>query len=45
MFGKFLIPKMFAEVSQGKMSAANAVNAADKEIKSIYAKWRKLGKI
>ena len=45
VFGKFLIPKMFAEVSQGKMSAANAVSAADKEIKSIYAKWRKLGKI
>ena len=45
VFGKFLIPKMFAEVSQGKMSAANAVNAADKEIKSIYAKWRRLGKI
>jgi multiple sugar transport system substrate-binding protein len=45
VFGKFLIPKMFAEVSQGKMSAANAVSAADKEIKSIYAKWRRLGKI
>jgi multiple sugar transport system substrate-binding protein len=45
VFGKFLIPKMFAEVSQGKMTAANAVSAADKEIKSIYAKWRKLGKI
>ena len=45
VFGKFLIPKMFAEVSQGKMSAADAVSAADKEIKSIYAKWRKLGKI
>ena len=45
VFGKFLIPKMFAEVSQGKMSAADAVNAADKEIKSIYAKWRRLGKI
>jgi multiple sugar transport system substrate-binding protein len=45
VFGKFLIPKMFAEVSQGKMSAADAVSAADKEIKSIYAKWRRLGKI
>jgi multiple sugar transport system substrate-binding protein len=45
VFGKFLIPKMFAEVSQGKMSAADSVSAADKEIKSIYAKWRKLGKI
>ncbi len=45
VFGKFLIPKMFAQVSQGKMSAADAVSAADKEMKSIYAKWRKLGKI
>jgi multiple sugar transport system substrate-binding protein len=45
VFGKFLIPKMFAEVSQGKMSAADAVSAADKEIKGIYAKWRRLGKI
>ncbi|MGZ8740291.1 MAG: carbohydrate ABC transporter substrate-binding protein, partial [Gaiellaceae bacterium] len=45
VFGKFLIPKMFAQVSQGKMSAANAVSAADKEIKDIYRKWRKLGKI
>jgi multiple sugar transport system substrate-binding protein len=45
VFGKFLIPKMFAEVSQGKMSAADSVSAADKEIKSIYAKWRRLGKI
>ena len=45
VFGKFLIPKMFAQVSQGKLSAANAVSAADKEIKDIYRKWRKLGKI
>jgi multiple sugar transport system substrate-binding protein len=45
VFGKFLVPRMFAEVSQGKMSAADAVSAADKEMKSIYAKWRKLGKI
>ena len=45
MFGKFLIPKMFAQVSQGKMSAADAVSAADHDFKDIYAKWRKLGKI
>ena len=42
MFSKFLIPKMFAQVSQKKMTAQEAVNAADREIKSIYAKWRKL---
>jgi hypothetical protein len=45
MFSKFLIPQMFAQVSQKKMSAQEAVNAADREIKQIYAKWRKLGKI
>jgi len=45
VFNKFLIPKMFAEVSQGKMSAADAVSAADRDFKDIYAKWRKLGKI
>jgi multiple sugar transport system substrate-binding protein len=45
MFNKFLIPKMFAQVSQKKMTAQEAVNAADREIKAIYRKWRKLGKI
>jgi len=45
VFGKFLIPKMFAQVSQGKMSAADAVSAADHDFRDIYAKWRKLGKI
>jgi multiple sugar transport system substrate-binding protein len=45
MFNKFIIPKMFAQVSQKKMTAQEAVNAADREIKTIYRKWRKLGKI
>ena len=45
MFSKFVIPQMFAQVSQKKMSAQDAVNAADQDIKQIYAKWRKLGKI
>src|SRR5207247_11311932 len=45
MFSKFLIPQMFAQVSQKKMSAQEAVNAADHDIKQIYARWRKLGKI
>jgi hypothetical protein len=45
MFSKFVIPEMFAQVSQKKMSAQDAVNAADREIKGIYRKWRKLGKI
>ncbi len=45
VFGKFLIPKMFAQVSQGTMSAADAVSAADHDFRDIYTKWRKLGKI
>jgi hypothetical protein len=45
MFNKFIIPKMFAQVSKGQMSAQEAVNAADREIRAIYAKWRRLGKI
>ena len=45
MFNKFLIPKMFAQVSKGQMSAQDAVNAANHDIKAIYAKWRRLGKI
>jgi multiple sugar transport system substrate-binding protein len=45
MFNKFLIPKMFAQVSQGKMSAADAVSAANHDLQAIYTKWRKAGKI
>jgi multiple sugar transport system substrate-binding protein len=45
MFSKFMIPQMFAQVSQKKMTAQEAVNAADREIRGIYTKWRKLGKI
>ena len=45
MFSKFLIPQMFAQVSQKKMSPQDAMSAADSQMRSIYAKWRKLGKI
>ncbi len=45
VFNKFLVPKMFAEVSQGKMSAADAVSAANHDLQAIYAKWRAAGKI
>jgi multiple sugar transport system substrate-binding protein len=44
-FNKFLIPKMFAQVSKGQMSAQEAVNAANHDIQAIYRKWRRLGKI
>jgi len=36
---------MFAQVSQGNMSAQDAVSAADHDMKVIYKKWRDAGKI
>jgi multiple sugar transport system substrate-binding protein len=45
VFSKFLIPQMFAQVSQKKLSAADSVNAIDKEVRAIYKKWEKRGKI
>jgi multiple sugar transport system substrate-binding protein len=45
VFSKYLIPQMFAEVAQGKMSAADAVSSMDKTIRGIYAKWKARGKI
>jgi hypothetical protein len=36
---------MFAQVSQGKMSAAESVRSTAKEMKRIWAKWRAAGKI
>jgi multiple sugar transport system substrate-binding protein len=38
---KFLIPQMFAQVSQGKLSAEDSVRHTNTAIKDIYAKWRK----
>lgn len=45
IFYKYLIPKMFAEVAQRRMSAADAARAAEREMKDIFRKWRQLGKI
>jgi multiple sugar transport system substrate-binding protein len=45
VFNTFLIPKMFAQVSKGQMTAQEAVNAANRDIQAIYRKWRRLGKI
>jgi multiple sugar transport system substrate-binding protein len=41
----FLIPQMFAQVSQGRMSAVDSVRLTAKEMKRIWAKWRAAGKI
>src|SRR5581483_5140409 len=45
VFSKYLIPQMFARVSQGKMSAKGSVRDTMSVVKGIYAKWRKRGKI
>jgi multiple sugar transport system substrate-binding protein len=45
MFNKYLVPQMFAQVSQRKMSAADSVSAAAREMKTIWAKWKSRGKI
>lgn len=45
IFNTFLIPQMFAQVAQGKMSARDAARAADQAMRPIFAKWRAAGKI
>jgi multiple sugar transport system substrate-binding protein len=45
IFSSYLIPQMFAQVAQGKLSAADSVSAVDKQARAIFAKWRARGKI
>jgi multiple sugar transport system substrate-binding protein len=40
-----LIPSMFAQVSQGKLSAEDSVRQTQQQVKTIYAKWKARGKI
>jgi multiple sugar transport system substrate-binding protein len=43
MWNTWLVPQMFAQVAQGKMSAADAARSADRQVKTIFAKWRRQG--
>jgi multiple sugar transport system substrate-binding protein len=45
VFSTFLIPQMFAQVSQGKMSAEDSVASIKSQVNTIYAKWKARGKI
>jgi hypothetical protein len=36
---------MFAQVSQGKLSAKDSVSQTNAQVKQIYAKWKAAGKI
>jgi multiple sugar transport system substrate-binding protein len=43
IYNTFLIPQMFAQVAQGKLSPADAVTAFDRRAKQIYRKWKNQG--
>jgi ABC-type glycerol-3-phosphate transport system substrate-binding protein len=43
IFGTFIIPNMFADAARGRQSPQAAVEAADKQMRTIFAKWRKRG--
>ncbi len=45
VFNAGLIPQMFAEVAQGKKSAADSVRDTAGEVRRIFRKWRARGKI
>jgi multiple sugar transport system substrate-binding protein len=45
VFATYLIPQMFAQVSQGKLSAADSVSQTINQVNKIYKKWEKRGKI
>ena len=45
IFQKYLIPQMFAQVSQGQMSAADSVKSISGQVNDIFAKWKERGKI
>jgi len=45
VFSTFLIPSMFAQVSQGKLSAEDSVRQTQAQVKAIFAKWKARGKI
>jgi multiple sugar transport system substrate-binding protein len=45
IFNTFLIPQMFAEVAQDKMTPADAARSAQSQFRTIYKKWRDAKKI
>ena len=45
VFNTWLIPQMFAEVAQGRKSAADSVSDTTREVQRIFRKWRNRGKI
>jgi multiple sugar transport system substrate-binding protein len=45
IFNTFLIPQMFAQVAQKKLTADESARAAERAMKQIFEKWRKRKKI
>ena len=43
IFNRFLIPQMFAQVAQGKLTAADAVSSFNKQFRAIHRKWQNQG--
>jgi multiple sugar transport system substrate-binding protein len=43
IFQRYLIPQMFAQVAQDKMSAADAVTTFTKQFQQIHRKWQNQG--
>jgi maltose-binding protein MalE len=43
IFGTFILPNMFANAARGKQSPQQAVVDAEKQMKTIFAKWREKG--
>ena len=43
IFNQFLIPQMFAQVAQGKMTPADAARSMQGQFRTIYARWRAQG--
>lgn len=45
VFDAYLIPRMFAEVAQGRMTAADSVRATATQMRAIWRRWRNAGKV
>jgi multiple sugar transport system substrate-binding protein len=45
IFSKYLIPQMFAQVAQGKMTAAESAKSMHGLFREIFRKWKKRGKV
>lgn len=43
IFNQFLIPQMFAQVAQGKMTPQDAARSMQSQFRGLYAKWRAQG--